>query len=95
MQFVGDVTALDRIEVLAAQLNQIAAGSARVALIQAQVASMAHRFADARHYLLQAEVGGAPTADVDRLRLNIDQACGNDFDRYLTRGARLRPKQRE
>ena len=83
LQFVGDVTALDRIEVLAAQLNQIDAGSARVALIQAQVASMAHRFADARHYLLQAEVGGAPTADVDRLRLNIDQACGNDFDRVL------------
>ena len=65
------------------QLAQVDAASARTALIQAQVASMAHRFADARHYLAQAELGGAPTADVDRLRLNIDQACGSNLDRVL------------
>ena len=83
LQFVGDLSALDRVEALAAQLNQIDAASARVALIQAQVASMAHRFSDARHYLAQAEIGGAPTADVDRLRLNIDQACGSNLDSVL------------
>ena len=83
LQFVGDVSALDRVEALATQLNQIDAASARVALIQAQVASMAHRFSDARHYLAQAEIGDAPTADVDRLRLNIDQACGSNLDSVL------------
>ena len=83
LQFVGDLSALDRVEALAGQLNQIDAASARVALIQAQVASMAHRFSDARHYLAQAEIGGAPTADVHRLRLNIDQACGSNLDSVL------------
>ena len=83
LQFVGDASALDRVEALAAQLDQIVAASARVVLIQAQVASMAHRFSDARHYLAQAEIGGAPTADVDRLRLTIDQACGTDLDKVL------------
>lgn len=83
LQFVGDVSSLDRVEALSAQLNQIDTASARVALIQAQVASMAHRFSDAGHYLAQAETGGAPTADVDRLRLSIEQACGTDVDRVL------------
>ena len=102
LQFVGDLSALDRVETLAARLNQIDAAAARVALIQAQVASMAHRFSDARHYLAQAEIGGAPTADVDRLRLNIDQACGsksrqrarcaaNDFKRSRRAGGFRRP----
>ncbi|MGC2074205.1 MAG: hypothetical protein WA694_23300, partial [Pseudolabrys sp.] len=53
------------------------AGSARTALIRAQVASMMHRFSDARHYLAQAELGEAPLADLKRLRLSIDQACGS------------------
>jgi tetratricopeptide (TPR) repeat protein len=83
LQFVGDVSALDRVEALAAQLNRIGAASARVALIQAQVASMAHRFSDARHYLAHAEIGGAPAADVGRLQLNIDQACGENLDSVL------------
>jgi tetratricopeptide (TPR) repeat protein len=89
LQFVGDVSALDRVEALAAQLNQIDAASARVALIQTQVASMAHRFSDARQYLVRAEIGGAPTADVDRLRLTVDQACGTDLDKGLDSRRRL------
>jgi hypothetical protein len=44
---------------------------------------MAHRFADARHFLTRAELGGAPPTDVNRLRLNIDQACGANLDRVL------------
>ena len=83
LQFVGDVSALDRVALLATQVAQAGMASARAALIQAQVASMAHRFADARHHLSQAEIGGAPAADVGRLRLNIDQACGNDLDGVL------------
>jgi tetratricopeptide (TPR) repeat protein len=52
-------------------------------LIQAQVSSMMHRFADATHFLTRAELGGAPPADVNRLRLNIDQACGTNPDKVL------------
>ena len=89
LQLVGDVSALDRVELLAAQLAQGSTASARVALVQAQVASMAHRFCDARHHLAQAESGGAPTADADRLRLNIDQACGNDLDSVLDARRRI------
>jgi tetratricopeptide (TPR) repeat protein len=89
LQFVGDVSALDRLALLAAQLDQAEPVSARTRLIQAQVASIAHRFSDARHCLAEAEMGGAPAADVDRLRLNIDQACGNDLDRVLDARRRI------
>ena len=89
LQFVGDACALDRVTLLAAHLNQMDAAFARVALIQAQVASMAHRFSDARHHLAQAKISGAPTADFDRLRLNIDQACGTGLDKVLAARRRI------
>ena len=49
-QFAGHVEALDRLEALVGQLAEFDATSARTALIQAQVASMVHRFADARQF---------------------------------------------
>lgn len=82
-QFAGDLTALDRLEFLAKQLSQTDAASARTALIQAQVESMKHRFAEARHHLEQAEIRGAQEAEVNRLRLSLDQACGTNLDRVL------------
>jgi hypothetical protein len=75
-QFVGDLSALDRLESLAEQLGRVDVSSTRTALIQAQVASTMHRFSDARHYIAQADLGGAPSADTKRLLLNVDQACG-------------------
>jgi tetratricopeptide (TPR) repeat protein len=89
LQFVGDVFALDRVELLAGQLVQSDTASARAMSIRAQVASMAHRFSEARQYLAQAEIGGAPRADVDRLRLNIDQACGSNLDNVLDARRRI------
>ena len=50
---------------------------------------MAHRFSEARQYLAQAEIGGAPRADVDRLRLNIDQACGSNLGNVLDARRRI------
>jgi hypothetical protein len=82
-QFVGDVCALDRLESLADSLAAALPSSGRAALIQAQVSSMTHRFTDARHYLAQAEIGGAPTDDIHLLKLNVDQACGANLDRVL------------
>lgn len=89
LQFVGDVFALDRVKLLAAQLVQADAASARTTLIRAHVASMAHRFSEARQYLVHAEIGGAPTADIDRLRLNIDQACGSNLTNVLDARRRI------
>lgn len=83
VQFAGDLAALDRLEFLAKQLSQSDATSARTSLIQTQVASMMHRFAEARRHLEQAETRGAPEADVSHVRLGIDQACGTDLDRVL------------
>ncbi|MBB6409235.1 tetratricopeptide repeat protein [Mesorhizobium sangaii] len=82
-QFVGDVQALDRLEALVGQLAQVEAASARTALIQAQVASMMHRFAEARHFLARADIGGALSTDVNRMLLNVDQACGANLDKVL------------
>jgi tetratricopeptide (TPR) repeat protein len=45
---------------------------------------MTHRFADARRFLASAELDGAPSEEVSRLQLNIDQACGVDLGGSLT-----------
>ena len=52
-QYVGDLTAFDRLETLVNQLDRVSADSMRSALIHAQVAAMAHRFAEARGHLTQ------------------------------------------
>jgi Nucleoside H+ symporter len=57
-RFVADLSALDRSEALVKHLDRTDAESPRTALIQAQVASMTHRFADARSYLAKASTGG-------------------------------------
>jgi hypothetical protein len=44
---------------------------------------MMHRFADARHFLARAEIGGALSADVNRVLLNVDQACGANLGKVL------------
>jgi len=93
-QFVGDVFALDRIELLVAELIKADPVSGRTALIQAQAASIAHRFAEARNYLEKAESSGALKPDVDRLRLNIDQACGTNLDAVLEARRRVASETR-
>jgi hypothetical protein len=80
VQFFGDVDALDRIELLAARLPD---GSALSALIEARVASAAHRFADARRHLADAALRGALPDAVRRQLLSVDQACGTNLDEVL------------
>ena len=82
-QYVGDLTALDRLETLANHLDRVSSHAMRTALIHAQIAAMAHRFAEARDHLTQAAARGALPADVERLRLSIDQACGNRLESVL------------
>ena len=88
-QFLGDLDALDRLGTLVHQVARVDVESMRTALISARVASMTHRFADARRFLAQAEVGGAPPAEVLRLSLSIDQACGTRLDSVLEARRRL------
>jgi tetratricopeptide (TPR) repeat protein len=88
-QFLGDLAALDRVETLVNQLSRVDAESMRTALISGQVASMAHRFAEARSYLAQAEVRWAPPAATSRLSLSIDQACGTRLDAVLQARRRM------
>src|ERR1041384_1095932 len=52
-QFLGDLDALDRLDALASQFADVDR-SYRAALVQAEVASTAHRFAEGRDHLAQA-----------------------------------------
>jgi len=82
-QFASDLSALDRMEAFGEELGRLDASSPRTMLIQAQIASALHRFSDARHYLAQASLGGAPSEDVKRILLSVDQACGSHLEEVL------------
>ena len=81
-QFLGDLDVLDRLDVLASQFAR-ADDSSRAPLVQAEVASAAHRFDDARGYLARAARTGAPREAIERQALAIDQACGVELDAVL------------
>src|SRR5262245_55531048 len=87
-QFLGDLDALERLEALATQFAR-ADDSFRSALVQAEVASTVHRFADAREHLARAASLGAPRDEVDRHLLSIDQACGVEPDAVLAARRRI------
>ena len=83
MQFLGDLSVLDRLEILVNHLDRVDAEAARTALVHAQIASMTHRFADARSYLATAEAYGEFASAANRLSLSIDQACGTKLGAVL------------
>jgi len=81
-QFLGDLDALDRLDALASQFARVD-DSFRAALVQAEVASTVHRFADARDHLARAALMGGPRDAIERHSLTIDQACGVKLDAVL------------
>jgi tetratricopeptide (TPR) repeat protein len=87
-QYLGDLDALDRLEALASQFARVD-DSFRSALVQAEVASTVHRFADARDHLARAASLGAPREEIDRHLLSIDQACGMELDAGLAARRRI------
>ena len=87
-QFLGDLDALDRLEALALQFARVD-DSSRAALVQAEIASTVHRFADARDHLARAASLGAPREEIDRHLLSIDQACGVELDTVLAARRRI------
>src|SRR4029079_10250375 len=78
----------DRVEALASQFA-LADTSSRAALVQAQVASMVHRFADARDHVARAASMGGPGEAIERHVLTIDQACGVELDKVLAARRRI------
>jgi tetratricopeptide (TPR) repeat protein len=89
LAFLGDCSALDRMTLLAEQLARTGGDPIRSVLLQAQVASVAHRFADARQYLARARSAGVPAATTERLSLGVDQACGTRLDAVLAARRRI------
>src|SRR6516164_8063520 len=63
--------------------------SSRTALVQAEVASAAHRFGDARGHVARAAQMGAPSEAIERHLLTIDQACGVELDAVLAARRRI------
>ena len=88
LQFLGDLGALDRLEALASDFARVD-DSSRAALVQAEVASTAHRFADARRHLAHAALMGVPREAIERHSLTIDQACGEKLDAVLAARRRI------
>jgi tetratricopeptide (TPR) repeat protein len=82
-QFRGDLSALDRLGDLVNHLDRVDSESSRTVLIRAQVASIAHRFGDAKRYLDEIGDWEELSDAVDRLRLSIDQACGTELEAVL------------
>src|SRR4051794_12279848 len=60
--FLGDAGGLDRAQMLAMHLAHVDPDASRTDLIRAQVASMTHRFTDARAWIARGERHGAPAA---------------------------------
>ena len=87
-QFLGDLDALTRLDALAWQFADVD-DSSRAALVQAEVASTAHRFADARGHLARAARMGGSAEAIERQRLAIDQACGVELDAVLAARRRI------
>lgn len=87
-QFLGDLDVLDRLDALASQFARVD-DSSRAALVQAEVASTVHRFADARDHLARAALMGGPREEIERHSLGIDQACGVELDAVLSTRRRI------
>jgi tetratricopeptide (TPR) repeat protein len=82
-QFLGDVAALDRLTSLASEQCLSRPGSAATHIVAAQVASILHRFTDAKTHLADAEACGAPAAVTHRAWLAVKQALGEDLPEVL------------
>jgi tetratricopeptide (TPR) repeat protein len=81
--FVGDPGALDRLDTLIKHLDRLGQESPRTTLTRAQIASLGHRFAEARRYLDEVGDWGGLSDAANRLRLSIAQACGIDPEAVL------------
>jgi tetratricopeptide (TPR) repeat protein len=82
-QFIGDLSAFDRLEMLVEEFTRAEPEPWRAALVAAQVACSTHRFAESKISISQAVASGAPSDATDRLSLTIDQATGANLPAIL------------
>jgi TPR repeat protein len=87
--FLGDAGALARLLVLSDTLLQQSARSGEAYLLAAQIASLVHKFAEARLYLVQANDLAADAQSVLRQQLSIDHATGHNWKGVLETRLRL------
>src|SRR5262249_1715816 len=87
-QFLGDLDALDRLDALASQFSRVD-DSYRAALVEAEIASGVHRFADARDHFARATLMGGPREIIEHQLLAIDQACCTNLDSVLSERRRI------
>lgn len=87
--FLGDASALERLLVLSDTLLQQSARSGETYLLAAQIASLVHKFADAKLYLVQANDLAADAQSVLRQQLSIDHATGHNWQGVLETRLRL------
>ncbi len=94
-QFLGDVTALDRLTTLASEQCRSRPELSSTHLAAAQVASMAHRFADAKTHVEAAKARGAPASHTRRALMSIKQARGEDLPELLEARRQMAENSRE
>ena len=78
-----DLRALERLDMLVKELHRTDVCLSGAALIEAHVASLAHRFSDAHVCLARAERLGALAEDVRALRITVCQATGTRLSQVL------------
>jgi tetratricopeptide (TPR) repeat protein len=85
INFLGDVSALDRLVTLASELCAERPSSPDTHLIAADVASLRHQFAEARKHLDEAAQREAAEEQSSRIKLAIEQAIGENLPGVLAR----------
>ena len=83
IQFLGDLGALDRLKLLAAELLKSRPHDPQTYIVAAQVSSAAHLFAEARHYLSQARALAGEEDQISRIELTINQATWEQIPEVL------------
>lgn len=83
VQFLGDLSALDRLEVLVREVGNSQSEAAHTDLIRAQAACTLHHFTKARDYLAGCTFTGRLSLAAHHLSLSIDQACGDRLEYVL------------
>ena len=81
--FLGDTGALDRVLTLSDTLRRQCPASSEAYLLAAQVASLVHKFDEAKRYVAEAKTLGADGQSLLRQEVSIDHATGQNWQSVL------------
>lgn len=85
IQFLGDLEALGRLELLTTELLKSRPEDPQIYIAAAQVSSAAHLFSEAGHYLSRARELGGDENQISRIQLTIDQATWENLTDVLNK----------